>query len=176
MKQVLSLILAIYTTVSFGQVFKCEDVTGKIVYQDSECFDSDKQKDILIQFFDNKRTLKAQELLRKQLQLNKENQLTQQQLDLKRQAIQAIYEQTESNKELTEETRKNINATKTARKSKNYLRPLNDYYYLNPYYKEKSKFKGHKHRKRRQNDNKQNHSSWMNPPMRKDTFNPPIRN
>ena len=86
-----------------------------------------------------------------------------------------MHEQTDSNRELINETRKNIVAIKEARESKSDRRRLNKYY-LAPYYKKKSKPEDRKYRKFIQYNNKKNHSSWINPPIRHDIFNPPTRN
>lgn len=174
MKLGLFFMLVIYSTITFAQVFKCENTAGSIVYQDSECIASDIQKEILIQVFDDEKIVKAQEKLKNKLKIYKERQLAQQQLNLKKQEMQAIYEQAERNKELSEELRKNLDEIQSPRESQFYSRPWNQYYYLNPYYQEKRQFKGRKHNRISKN-NKLNGSSAINPPKRRDNFNPPLR-
>ena len=108
----LFIIIAFMLTISTvqAQVFKCETNNGKIVYQQTECTNSKKQEEIIIEEFDQDKILKAQEKLNTELQQHYQMEAARAEHDLKEREIMAIEDQARSNEDLSDAARDNAYA------------------------------------------------------------------
>jgi|GEM_PF-3865316 len=175
MKLVMFFILFLLTTTSFGKVFKCQESSGDILYQDSECSLFDTQKEISIQLLDPKVILQAQEKLHKQLLKKQEAALVQQKLDIKKQEIKAIRERAKSNAEIEKNVKTNADEINKIKESKNQLRPLSNYYLNNQYYNPNIRNKEHKHREwSGYGVKRKSPTSLVTPNLKDSAFNPPF--
>ena len=132
----LFMIIAFMLTVNTvqAQIFKCETNNGKIVYQQTQCNNSKKQKEIIVEKFDQDKIIKAQEKLSKKIEIHNQLRAAEAEQALKEREILAIEEQARNTEELSNAARDNADAiernTEAARS-----RGQRDYYYNPPRYR-----------------------------------------
>ncbi len=114
-----------------AQIFKCEMNNGKIVYQQTECTNSKKQKEIIVEEFDQDKILKAQEKLNRELEQHYQLRAAEAEQALKEREILAIEEQARNTEELSNAARDNADAIERNTEAVR-SRGQRDYYYYNP--------------------------------------------
>lgn len=114
-----------------AQIFKCETNNGKIICQQTECTNSKKQEEIIVEEFDQDKILQAQEKLNTELQQHYQMEAVRAEQALKEREIMAIEDQARSNEDLSNAARDNayaIERNTDAIRS----RGQGDSYYYNP--------------------------------------------
>ena len=132
MKLVIVIALVLMLNTVQAQIFKCETIKGKIVYQDKECANSSKQKEVVLQKFDPDKILEAQKKLSRELLQHEELQAARAERALRERKIMAIESQIRSNKDLSNAARENAYALDRNTEAIIYRNRRSNVYYFNP--------------------------------------------